>query len=140
MSTKFCLSTTVQIFFINLLPEFIFSELSKFQWTSGCRSFAFILPTLQKWLEVKQIIIRIWVSTFLIFFDFWNETSLGWFAGEWNGNVKVNPHYATLPNATKCGLAVWPMAKIMWMSMRRGLGRASACCGMKIRSAKCWSH
>ncbi len=39
---------------------------------------------------------------------------------------------------------MWQMARIMYMSMRHSLRKASACrgmpCDMKIRSAKCQSH
>ncbi len=37
------------------------------------------------------------------------------------------PHCAVWQNATKCGHATWQMARIMWTSVRRSLGRASAC-------------
>ncbi len=56
----------------------------------------------------------------------------------------MHPRYATWQNATKCGLATRQMERIMWMSMRCSLGRASTCRGMlyymKIWSEKCWSH
>ncbi len=39
-----------------------------------------------------------------------------------------------------CGFAVQQKVRIMWMSMQLGLDRASACCGIKIQSAKCQSH
>ncbi len=59
-------------------------------------------------------------------------------------NVKVRLRYAAQQNATKCGLATHQMAVIRWTSMWCGLGRASVCrrmpSGVKIRSAKCWSH
>ncbi len=32
-------------------------------------------------------------------------------------NIKVHPHYAARQNATKCGLVVRQMARIMWTSM-----------------------
>ncbi len=72
--------------------------------------------------------------------SFKSETSLGWFGGELNGNVKMRPHYVARQNGTKCGLAARQMARIMWTSMQHSLGRASSCRGITIRSAKCRSH
>ncbi len=42
-------------------------------------------------------------------------------------SLKVYPHYAVRQNATKCGLALRQMARIMWTLMRCGWGRALAC-------------
>ncbi len=55
-------------------------------------------------------------------------------------NLKVRAHYVVRQNATKCGFAAQQMTRIMWTSMQRGLGRASACRGVKIQTAKCRSH
>ncbi len=52
----------------------------------------------------------------------------------------VRPHYAARQNGIKCDLAARQMARIMWTSMQRGLGRASSCHGIKNRPAKCRSH
>ncbi len=76
----------------------------------------------------------------------WNETSelrLIFFSIRlmpfWSP-LKVHPHYAARQNAIKCDLVALQIARIMWTSMGCGLDRASARCGMKIRSAKCRSH